>query len=84
MGPDSGLWIPVAEDTNLLIQPTFRVRGLFQYGLLHPGHRFGSRLILGTQWWPQRVHCQPATRNLVLGTFSCRIAGYLSDYAILS
>jgi hypothetical protein len=61
-----------------------RCLGRFQYGLLHPGHRFGSRAIFGTHWCPHRVHSHPETRNRALGTFSDRIADYICLYAILS
>ena len=51
---------------------------------MHLGQRFGSLSILGTHWWPHRVHFQPDTWNLALGTFSDRITAYLFSYAILS
>jgi hypothetical protein len=38
-----------------------RFRGLFQYGLLHPGHRFGSLAILGTHLCPHLRHFHPET-----------------------
>lgn len=35
---------------HLRVLPGGRFLGLFQYGLLHSGHRFGSPAILGTHW----------------------------------
>src|SRR5580658_6270607 len=72
LGDSTRAWPVLARHASLGPRPDFesmgRTRFLFQYGLLHRGHRFGSLSILGTHLCPQRRHFQPDTENVALGT----------------
>jgi hypothetical protein len=58
------------------IQLLARFLGLFQYGLLQPGQRLGSRVVCGSHSCPHRPHFQPVTRTAVLGTLGGKTRAY--------